>query len=265
MSMISITVIAGAIIVMGVPAVYGKGYVDAVRKGNEAYTKGDYKTALEQYHVAEADLPESPELEYNMAGALYQQNSYEEAEDKYTKALNSDDLETKAKANYNLGNTYYRSGDYTKAIYSYKKALEINPDDMDAKFNLEMARKMLKEQTKPQQQNQQQQQQQQQQQKQQDQQKQQESPPEQQQNKDQDQQENQDSLQNQPPDESQQQEPQGQAQEQQGKGKQPQMQEQQMSKEDAARILNSLRDDERELQRRLKRDHKRSDYNGKDW
>jgi tetratricopeptide (TPR) repeat protein len=35
--------------------------------------------------------------------------------------------------------------DYQKAIESYQKALEINPDDIDAKFNLELARRMLKE------------------------------------------------------------------------------------------------------------------------
>ncbi len=246
MSRLTVTVIIGAIAVASVPAVHGKGYVDAVRKGNEAYTKGDYKTALEQYHVAEADLPESPELEYNMGGALYQQEAYEEATEKFSNALNSTDIQTTAKAQYNLGNAFYRSGDYMKAIESYKKALDITPDDMDAKFNLELARKMLKEQTKPQQQNQKNQNQQQ---KKQDQQ-------QQKQGQQQNQQQNNDQQQQEKQDQTQQQDGQQQQEIQEGK---------KMSKEDAERILNSIRDDEKDTQRQIKRDVSPSDYNGKDW
>ena len=67
-------------------------YVDLVKKGNDAFKTGDYKKALELYHNAETDLPESPELQYNMAGALYQEGGYEQAVDKYQKALNTQDV-----------------------------------------------------------------------------------------------------------------------------------------------------------------------------
>ncbi|MEW5993993.1 MAG: tetratricopeptide repeat protein, partial [Candidatus Zixiibacteriota bacterium] len=66
---------------------YAADHIDLVRKGNEAFKKGDYKGALEYYHSAETDLPESPELEYNMAGALHQDGGYEQAVEKYRKAL----------------------------------------------------------------------------------------------------------------------------------------------------------------------------------
>ena len=38
-----------------------------------------------------------------------------------------------------------------------------------------------------------------------------------------------------------------------------------MSREDAERILNALRDDEQDLQKKIKRKAKGSDYIGKDW
>ena len=219
-------------------------HIDAVEKGNQAYSEQDYKTALEQYHVAETEIPESPELEYNVAGALYQQGKYEEALDKFTRSLNSTDIGLEGRGHYNIGNTHYRMGDYQKAILSYENALNINPDDVDAKFNLELARKMLKEQIKPEEQEQDQQQQQQEQQ-------------QQQQDQEQDQQEEQN--------QQQQDEQQDQQQNQQDQQQQQPQDVQEMSKEDAERILNALRDDEKDIQEKLRRHRVSGEYNGKDW
>ena len=38
-----------------------------------------------------------------------------------------------------------------------------------------------------------------------------------------------------------------------------------MSQEDAERILNALRDDEQEIQEKIKRQRAVGDYTGKDW
>jgi len=223
-----------------VPA-FGEDHISLVKKGNEAFKTGDYKKALEFYHSAETDLPESPELQYNIAGALHKGGNYEEAVDKYSKALNTSDINLEAKAHYNFGNTYFRMQDYQNAIKSYEDALNINSEDMDTKYNLELARKMLKEQMKPQQQKQKQQQQNQ------DQQQQKQDQQQQQQNQDQQQQQ----------------------QQQQNQDQQQQQQEKQQqkvtSKEDAERILNALRDDEQDIQKKIKRNVKAGNYTGKDW
>jgi len=215
----------------------GEDHIDLVKKGNEAFENGDYKKALEYYHRAETDLPESPELDYNVAGALHKDGGYEQAVDKYTKALNTTDINLEVSAHYNLGNTYFRMEDYQNAIKSYENALSINPNDMDAKYNLELARKMLKDQMQPQQQDQQEQQQ---------------------QEQEQDQQEQ---------DQQQQQQQDDQQQDQQQQEQQQQQQEQQkeISKEDAERILNALRDDEQDIQKKIKRQRKAGNYTGKDW
>ena len=232
--------------------------IDAVEKGNEAFEKQDYKTALEQYQIAETERPESPELDYNIGGVLHQEGKFEGAVDRFTKALNADDVPLTGQAQYNLGNTYYRMGDYQSAITAYEEALKLNPDDMDAKFNLELARKMLKENMDSQEQQQQQQQQQEEEEKKEEEEQQQEQEQEQEQPEDQNSEDQQQ--------QQQQQQQQGdQDEEQDEQKKQQQAQPQRISKEDAERILNGLKDDEQEVQKKVRRQNVPSGYTGKDW
>jgi len=229
--------------VLLVSSVAADDFEDLVEKGNQALTEGDQQTALNFYHQAEVERPETPELEYNIAGALYKDEKYEEAVDKLQKSLVMQDAAKESSAHYNLGNVYYRMGDFQNAIQSYQRSLEITPEDIDAKYNLELARKMLKEQMKPENQEQQQQQEQ-------------EQPqPEQQQE--------QEEQQSQPQDQDEKQDEQDENQQQ-----QPQPEERnedEMSKEDAERILNALKDDEKELQKDQERFKVRGDYRGNDW
>lgn len=76
---------------------------DLLQKANEAYTKGDYKTAIDNY---------SQILKTNM-----------ESSEVY----------------YNLGNAYYKSGQYTLAILNYERAKLLKPNDPDVDFNLQIA------------------------------------------------------------------------------------------------------------------------------
>ena len=229
-------------------------FIGTVNKGNDAYKKRDYKTALDMYHSAETDRPESPELKYNIAGAQHQEGGFKEAIDLYQGALKTTDIALEAQAQYNLGSTYYRMKDYQNAIRAFEESLKLDPKDMDAKFNLELARKMLKEQLSSENQDNQQQKQDQKQQQQ------------QQQQQDKQDQQNKDQQQNQQDQQNQQNQ-----QDKQDKDKQKQQQQsaqkdgKKMSKEDAERILNSLRDDEQDIQKKVKREQTAGDYVGKDW
>jgi tetratricopeptide (TPR) repeat protein len=235
---------------MIVPSALADKATDAVSRGNDAFRAEQYKEALEQYQIAETEMPESPKLDYNIAGVHYSEAKYEDAVERYTRSLNSTDMEIETSAYYNLGNTYYRMEDYQNAITSYQEALDNNPDFTEAKINLELARKMLKEQMK-QQESEDQEQQEQQQQEQQEQ--------EQEEKEDEQQQEEEQQQQNQ------QQDNQDQKDQEQQQQQQSQPQEQKMSKEDAERILNALRDDERDIQKKIKRQVSVGDYTGKDW
>ena len=96
--------------------------VESVRLGNAAFRQQQYSDALEQYQIAETEIPESPELDYNIAGVLHHQEKYEEAIDKYNQALNSQDVSLHTRSLFNLGNTYYRMGDFPNAITYFQKA-----------------------------------------------------------------------------------------------------------------------------------------------
>lgn len=236
---------------LAVPGAVAEEFSEIVRQGNEAYGNQQYDLALEKYQMAETERPESAELDYNMAGVLYQQGKYEEAVEKFNRALNSQEIAVETKAHYNLGNTYYRMGDFPNAIKSYENALTNDPDDVNAKFNLELSRKMLKEQMKPEEQDQQEQEQQEQQE--------QEQQDQQQQDQEQDQEQNEE--------EQQQQQDSGDEdkKDQQSKEQQQQQQEKPMSREDAERILNALKDDERDVQKNIRRSTAGGNYVGKDW
>lgn len=221
---------------------------ELIARGNDAYYNNDFKQAMEHYYDAEIELPESPLLQYNLAGALVGQEKYEEALDKYGKALNTEDMRQVAHTHYNMGNTQLHMQEYEKAIESYQKSLEIDPSDQDAKFNLELARKLLKEQMERQEQNPEGDQKQEQEQKQQ-----QPTEPD----------ENEESG-----EEQQQQRQQNDSEDEQQQPDQEQLQpakDDQMSKENAERILNALRDDEQEAQKKRPQRVMGGDYRGKAW
>jgi len=244
---------------------WGDSFSSLNKKGNKAFRRGQehkqegdkneaaqaWEEALKHYRDAEIERPESPELSYNIGNAVYQQERYEDALERYFKAINSDELEHQAWTHYNLGNTLYRSGKYPEAIQAYQKCLELTPDDQDAKFNLEFVRKKMKEMLDKEAQRQQEQQQQQQQ----PQSEQQQQQQQQQQGEEQQTREDQEQAQ-QPQDEQQQQ-----------KRQREQMQPKEgMTKEDAERILNALRDDEKELLKKQQRAPQgRGKRGGKDW
>ena len=238
---------------------FGDSFSSLNKKGNKKYKraqeflqkgeKGKVAEALEEalrfYRDAEIEKPESPELSYNLGNVMYQQEKYQDGLERYFKASSSDELQHQAWAYYNLGNTFYRSGKYPEAIQAYQKCLELTPDDEDAKYNLEFVRKKMKEmldkelqrqqkQDQPEQEKQQQQNQQQQQQEQQKDQNQASQPEEEQKQKE---------------------KPQEQLKPKEG-----------MTKEDAERILNALKDDEKELLKKQKRVPQRPGRGGgKDW
>jgi Ca-activated chloride channel family protein len=229
----------------------------AYKEGEELYLKGNkneaseaYEQALKYYRDAEIEKPESPELSYNLANVMYQQEKYPDALEKYYKGLSTEKPKDQATTYYNMGNALYRSGKYPEAIQAYQKCLDITPDDEDAKYNIEFVRKKMKEMLDQEKQRQQQQ-------------------PQNQQQKQQSQQQEQNQAQQEEQKQGQKQEQQAQSQEEQKKQeeKQQQMQPKQgMTKEDAERILNALKDDERDIQKKQKRVAQTSGRStGKDW
>lgn len=117
----------------------------ATAEGNRAYARKQYSEALKRYRAAQREDPTGAAPPYNLGTVLYRQRKYDNAIKAFERALNSDDASLQARTYYDIGNCHFRKNDLLKAIESYKKSLQLDPKDAEAKFNLELARRKLKE------------------------------------------------------------------------------------------------------------------------
>jgi len=81
-----------------------------------------------------------------MGALLFNQKAYKEASGFYQEASISKGAtkEEKHKAYHNLGNIAMKEKEYDKAVLAYKEALRNNPDDDETRYNLAVAKEMLK-------------------------------------------------------------------------------------------------------------------------
>ena len=97
-----------------------------------AHKKKDYTTAIELYQQAIALRPKRVELFYNLGGAYYSRQQYNEARAQYAKAL---ELDPKGQADdlWFLGAIDEHNGKGYDAMASYKKYLSLSPNGTYAK------------------------------------------------------------------------------------------------------------------------------------
>lgn len=223
---------------------------DVTRTALDLYHQGDFQQALQLYSAAGDALPTIPELEFNKGVTQAQLGDLQAAQKSLDQATLSRHQGVAGDAHFNLGNAFYEQQQFDQAIESYKNALRADPSNTAAKRNLELALRQKQEQQEQQQeqQDQQDQQQDENEQEQQDQQNQDQQQQEQEQDQEQQQQQQQPDSTQQKPDQQQ----------------QPQPDPRQMSKEDAERILNALKDEEMKHQKNRRLLSPRV-YLGRDW
>jgi tetratricopeptide (TPR) repeat protein len=208
-----------------------------VKRGNEHYRSGDYNAALETYRSA-VNARDDALAQYNFGAALYKIKQYEQAANAFRRALDAKDAQLRAQAYYNLGNTHIQLNDLEGAVGAYKSALRLNPNHQNAKYNLELALERLAQQQALKNQsgsnNQEQQQE----------------------------QGGQDNFRQ--PQQNQNASEQNQLQE--AEQTQSETQQEEISKEDAIRLLDALKDDEKEIQKKvLRKRFTQSQRPEKDW
>jgi tetratricopeptide (TPR) repeat protein len=118
-----------------------------IHKGNEAYHKGDFSTAIENYKNALRKDPENSIARFNLANALQKQSETNEARKNYDEIIaktNTNSL--KSESNYNKALSFIKEKDLLKAIASFEESLKENPSDDDARENLQKALNELKKQ-----------------------------------------------------------------------------------------------------------------------
>lgn len=235
-----------------------------IREGNGLFNGQDFEKAEVEYRKAIDKKALSFEGGFNLGDALYKQKKYEEALQQFSSmAKEEKDKERLGELYHNIGNTLLAMEKTEESIEAYKESLRNRPGSAETKYNLEYARnkqqqqqdqdkdnqdkqdnkdnqdqkdqqnKDNQDQNKDQNQDQKDQDQKDQNKDQQD--KDQQNKDQQDQNKDQ----NQDNKDNRDKQDQQQQQP----QEQQGK----------ISKEDAARLLEALQNDEKNVQEKVQK------------
>ncbi len=137
------------LLVTGPWAIGQQGARVQLRAGNKAYIKQDFKGAEQHYRKALGKDPGSLHALYNLGGALYKQQRFNEAADHYG-AIGDREIDslTRSRILYNHGNALYRqvleggssAGELlSKSIEAYSQALRYNPEDVDARYNLSKA------------------------------------------------------------------------------------------------------------------------------
>jgi Ca-activated chloride channel family protein len=220
-----------------------------INDGVDEYNKGKYVDAEVNFKKGKEKAPESFEAHFNLGDAYYKQGKLDESLKEFYSSLElTQDPSLKASAYHNIGNSLLKAKKIKESIEAYKNSLKINPNDQETKYNLSYALSLLDKQ-KNQQQNKQD-------------------------NKnnqdDKDQQKNRDQNKNQDKDEQNKQNKQNQQnkpQDQQAKQdnlKTPQNQNQ-ISKEEAERILQALKNNEKDIQKKLRKKTGAVVKREKDW
>ncbi len=224
---------------VGLPESFSQSLRGLVNDGVENYNEGNFSDAEVNFKKGVEKSPESFEAKFNLGDAFFKQERYDEAIKSYNSALAfaKDDLE-KARVHYNIGNSLLKAQKIEESIEEYKKSLKLNPNDQEAKYNLSYALELLKNKEDQQQQKD---------------------------NKDQNKDQNQNNDQDKKDQEKDQQNKQDQQKQDQQDKKQQQQQQQKISKEEAERILEALKDNEKDLQKELRKIKVKRVKTDKDW
>ena len=239
------TIILSLLITLSIIA-FGQNERKFIRNGNKLFMEAvrdtsridsvKFSNAETEYRKALNKKPTDLKWDYNLADAMYKQQRFEEAAEKFDELGEKLEApEEKARAYHNLGNSQLMQEKLDESIESYKKALRQNPGDLETKYNLAYAQ-MLKDKKEKQDK---------------------QDKKDQDKDKDKDDQKNKDNQDQQNKDKQDQQDKKNQDQNknQQNKDQQQQQQPQQnkISKQDAEQLLQALQNDEREIQDKVKK------------
>lgn len=128
-----------------------------LRAANRAYEKGDFEKAGALYRKAIGREKTHPLIDHNLGASLYRQEQYKDAYG-HLRAASENNLDSLSKSRiyYNLGNAALKSWQQMKdqgqedyrvmlreGIRAFSQALRFNPEDEDARYNLSKALQWL--------------------------------------------------------------------------------------------------------------------------
>ena len=121
-------------------------------KGNLAFEEGDYKKAEEYYKMAIKAKPPPYGVYFNLGNTYLSQEKWQEAASSYGRFIDqAQDNNHKSLGLYNIGYIHAKNEKWEEASKFFSHVLKLNPNDLDAKHNLELALKKIKQQQQQQQ------------------------------------------------------------------------------------------------------------------
>ena len=219
------------------PAARAQSTRSLVNGGNDMYREQKFSDAEVNYRKALEKEKELVQGHFNLGDALTKQGKFDEAVKEYQNALaKAEGKGTKAYAHYNIGNSQMKQQHYQEAVQSYIDALKLDPKDEDTKYNLSYALEKLKV-----------------------------PPPKPQKNQDKKDQDKKDKDKKDQDKKDQQKQQQKDQQDKQKQQQSPGQQQKQMSRADAQRILDVLKNSEKDVQKKLHTRQAVRPRTDKDW
>jgi len=120
---------------------------DLTWEANQELEQDQFVSAEGTYRKAISKSSENAVAPYNLGNALYNKKNYNEAFGRFKQAgEKAIDKADKHRAFHNMGNVFMKNKEYEKAVEAYKEALRNDPSDEETRYNLALAKEMLKKQ-----------------------------------------------------------------------------------------------------------------------
>ena len=119
-------------------------------KANDQFADKQYAEAEANYRISKSKANQKALASYNLGNAIYKQNQASEAKFAYIDAVEKSKIRSeKHNAFHNLGNVYLKEKKYGEAVAAFKDALRNDPADEESRYNLALAKKLLKDNPPP--------------------------------------------------------------------------------------------------------------------
>ncbi len=114
-------------------------------EANKELSENNFITAEVDYRKAISKSSKNVAAPYNLGNAYYTKETYSEAFGRFKQAGEiAENKSDKHRAYHNMGNVFMKRKEYQKAVEAYKEALRNDPTDEETRYNLALAKELLK-------------------------------------------------------------------------------------------------------------------------
>ncbi len=127
------------------PALFAQSTRSYVNKGVDLYKEGKAADSEVEFKKGLEKSPNNFQANFNLGDSYYKEQNYPDALKAYSSALSKTNNNLlKAKVYHNIGNALLQSKKYKESVNAYANSLKLNPNDQDTKYNLSYALSMMK-------------------------------------------------------------------------------------------------------------------------